>query len=300
MYVMTISPLYSLSQESAGSRSRMFRVKRSCWVKWNTSVCPLSGIRSRACEVHRDCKSPTTWAWPPEDVRRRLSWPSRRRQRCWASNNCWRSCCSSSPSMLARRRSTSTRSTSRLVRWQSILWSLSTNLALSPEGRTPVSAQAVAGHLGIPVERGWVLDGVRGVNSSNRWLWGRGGSCTTGDKPPTTGSRSGPGVVTGGKAGDPWKDGDSDNSTDNVGVASDVNAGDATTVGAGEDTGDSLMTIGESGVGSGTVAAGFWTAANSGVSFTTTLWSPVVPLWARGPQRLGWGAELTHTATGEW
>ena len=24
------------------------------------------------------------------------------------------------------------------------------------------------------------------------------------------------------------------------------------------------------------------------------------PLWARGPQRLGWGAELTHTATGEW
>ena len=21
------------------------------------------------------------------------------------------------------------------------------------------------------------------------------------------------------------------------------------------------------------------------------------PLWARGPQRLGWGAELTHTAT---
>ena len=54
-----------------------------------------------------------------------------------------------------------------------------------------------------------------------------------------------------------------------------MNAGDATTVGAGEDTGDSLMTIGESGVGSGTVAAGFRTAANSGVSFTTTLWSPV-------------------------
>ena len=26
----------------------------------------------------------------------------------------------------------------------------------------------------------------------------------------------------------------------------------------------------------------------------------VFPLWARGPQRLGWGAELTHTATGEW
>ena len=26
----------------------------------------------------------------------------------------------------------------------------------------------------------------------------------------------------------------------------------------------------------------------------------LVPLWARGPQRLGWGAELTHTATGEW
>ena len=25
-----------------------------------------------------------------------------------------------------------------------------------------------------------------------------------------------------------------------------------------------------------------------------------VPLWARGPQHLGWGAELTHTATGEW
>ena len=25
-----------------------------------------------------------------------------------------------------------------------------------------------------------------------------------------------------------------------------------------------------------------------------------IPLWARGPQRLGWGAELTHTATGEW
>ena len=25
-----------------------------------------------------------------------------------------------------------------------------------------------------------------------------------------------------------------------------------------------------------------------------------VPLWARGPQRLGWGTELTHTATGEW
>ena len=24
------------------------------------------------------------------------------------------------------------------------------------------------------------------------------------------------------------------------------------------------------------------------------------PLWAWGPQRLGWGAELTHTATGEW
>ena len=24
------------------------------------------------------------------------------------------------------------------------------------------------------------------------------------------------------------------------------------------------------------------------------------PLWARGPQRLGWGTELTHTATGEW
>ena len=24
------------------------------------------------------------------------------------------------------------------------------------------------------------------------------------------------------------------------------------------------------------------------------------PLWARGPQGLGWGAELTHTATGEW
>ena len=27
---------------------------------------------------------------------------------------------------------------------------------------------------------------------------------------------------------------------------------------------------------------------------------PNFPLWARGPQRLGWGAELTHTATGEW
>ena len=26
----------------------------------------------------------------------------------------------------------------------------------------------------------------------------------------------------------------------------------------------------------------------------------LLPLWARGPQRLGWGAELTHTATGEW
>ena len=26
----------------------------------------------------------------------------------------------------------------------------------------------------------------------------------------------------------------------------------------------------------------------------------IFPLWARGPQRLGWGAELTHTATGEW
>ena len=26
----------------------------------------------------------------------------------------------------------------------------------------------------------------------------------------------------------------------------------------------------------------------------------VFPLWARGPQRLGWGAELTHTTTGEW
>ena len=25
-----------------------------------------------------------------------------------------------------------------------------------------------------------------------------------------------------------------------------------------------------------------------------------LPLWARGPQRLDWGAELTHTATGEW
>ena len=25
-----------------------------------------------------------------------------------------------------------------------------------------------------------------------------------------------------------------------------------------------------------------------------------IPLWAQGPQRLGWGAELTHTATGEW
>ena len=25
-----------------------------------------------------------------------------------------------------------------------------------------------------------------------------------------------------------------------------------------------------------------------------------LPLWARGPQRLGWEAELTHTATGEW
>ena len=25
-----------------------------------------------------------------------------------------------------------------------------------------------------------------------------------------------------------------------------------------------------------------------------------IPLWSRGPQRLGWGAELTHTATGEW
>ena len=25
-----------------------------------------------------------------------------------------------------------------------------------------------------------------------------------------------------------------------------------------------------------------------------------IPLWARGPQRLGWGAELTHTANGEW
>ena len=25
-----------------------------------------------------------------------------------------------------------------------------------------------------------------------------------------------------------------------------------------------------------------------------------VPLWARRPKRLGWGAELTHTATGEW
>ena len=29
-------------------------------------------------------------------------------------------------------------------------------------------------------------------------------------------------------------------------------------------------------------------------------WLIVIPLWARGPQRLGWGAELTHTATGEW
>ena len=28
--------------------------------------------------------------------------------------------------------------------------------------------------------------------------------------------------------------------------------------------------------------------------------SPPAPLWARGPQRLGWGAELTHTATREW
>ena len=26
----------------------------------------------------------------------------------------------------------------------------------------------------------------------------------------------------------------------------------------------------------------------------------LLPLWARGPQRLGWGAEFTHTATGEW
>ena len=25
-----------------------------------------------------------------------------------------------------------------------------------------------------------------------------------------------------------------------------------------------------------------------------------LPLWAREPQHLGWGAELTHTATGEW
>ena len=29
-------------------------------------------------------------------------------------------------------------------------------------------------------------------------------------------------------------------------------------------------------------------------------WAYDIPLWARGPQRLGWGAELTHTATGEW
>ena len=30
------------------------------------------------------------------------------------------------------------------------------------------------------------------------------------------------------------------------------------------------------------------------------IFSHCLPLWARGPQRLGLGAELTHTATGEW
>ena len=49
-------------------------------------------------------------------------------------------------------------------------------------------------------------------------------------------------------------------------------------------------------------SSGFANTTEDSICHLVTLMcsSTSLPLWARGPQRLGWGAELTHTATGEW
>ena len=268
-----------------------------------------------------DCKLPTNSAGTSEEDRSWANWLSSRWHRCCVSASSWRRRCIPSPSRHVRWCTTSTRSTSKAALWPSICWSFSINAWRSSEGAALVVAEAVVLHLGTSEKRGKVVDGVIGVNSFNKLRLGCGGSGTNSvNRPPNTGSRSGPGEVTGGNIGEPRMEGELDSITDNVGVERAVNAGETAGEASRVDDGEVSMTMGEcpwkgigvwgfrigvAGMTDGDELDSFprTSATRDGVSSTTTLWSSLCGAWGvpgKGPGRQEGTTRLDGPALGFW